>query len=68
MDGSSGVSAASVGDEAPTRTAQKAPRIKVRAMGFPFRDAGLPRHWFMGSPHLTHLSNALQRGSARRGI
>lgn len=60
MDGSSGVSAASVGDEAPTRTAQKAPRIKVRAMGFPFRDAGLPRHWFMGSPHLTHLSNALQ--------
>ena len=61
MDGSSGVSAASAGrGEASTRSAQKAPRIKVRAMGFPFRDAGIPRHWFMGSPHLTHLSNALQ--------
>jgi predicted metal-dependent hydrolase len=34
--------------------------IRVRAMGFAFRDAGIPRHWFMGSPHLTHLSNALQ--------
>jgi predicted metal-dependent hydrolase len=57
MDGSSGVSEAqAIG----SRTAQKAPRIKVRAMGFPFRDAGIPRHWFMGSPHLTHLSNALQ--------
>lgn len=39
---------------------QAAPKIKVRAMGFAFRDAGVPRHWFMGSPHLTHLSNALQ--------
>jgi predicted metal-dependent hydrolase len=60
MDGSSGVSAPSVGGDEARAPAQKAPRIKVRAMGFPFRDAGIPRHWFMGSPHLTHLSNALQ--------
>lgn len=56
MDGSSS------GESTATRTgtAHKAPKIKVRAMGFPFREAGIPRHWFMGSPHLTHLSNALQ--------
>lgn len=37
-----------------------APKIRVRAMGFPFRESEVPRFWFDGSPHLTHLSNALQ--------
>lgn len=55
MDGSS----AAV-ETTGTTTTRQAPKIKVRAMGFPFREAGIPRHWFMGSPHLTHLSNALQ--------
>ncbi len=54
MDGSSGTL-----ESTHTRSGV-APKIKVRAMGFPFRDSGIPRHWFMGSPHLTHLSNALQ--------
>lgn len=32
--------------------------IPVRAMGFPFAGQ-VPRFWFFGSPHVTHLSNAL---------
>ncbi len=54
MDGSS------VSMDAPAAGGRTAPKIKVRAMGFPFRDSEIPRFWFMGSPHLTHLSNALQ--------
>ncbi|MBX7190548.1 MAG: metal-dependent hydrolase [Sandaracinaceae bacterium] len=57
MDGSSAVESSATG-QAPR--AEGAPRIKVRAMGFPFRESGIPRHWFMGSAHLTALSNALQ--------
>ncbi len=37
-----------------------APKLRVRAMGYRFREARIPRLWMLSSPHLTHLSNALQ--------
>lgn len=37
-----------------------APPIRVRAMGFAFRESGIPRHWFHGNAHITQLGNALQ--------
>ncbi len=47
---------------APAARAEARPKkkrpIPVRAMGFPFQGT-VPRFWFFGSPHVTHLSNAL---------
>jgi predicted metal-dependent hydrolase len=34
-------------------------RIRIRAMGFPFREAGVPRWWLFGNPYPTHISNGL---------
>ena len=48
--------AASMPTPSPTKTSR---RIPVRAMGFGFRDASIPRWWFFGNPYPTHVSNAL---------
>jgi uncharacterized protein len=42
-----------------TREAPPTRPIRVRAMGFPFRDSDVPRWWFYGNPYPTHVSNAL---------
>jgi len=46
--------------EARSEARPSAPPIRVRAMGFPFRESGIPRHWFYGNAHITQLGNALQ--------
>ena len=43
----------------PSASAPTSRRIPVRAMGFGFRDADIPRWWFFGNPYPTHVSNAL---------
>ena len=40
-------------------TPKTARRIPVRAMGFGFRQAEIPRWWFFSNPYPTHVSNAL---------
>jgi predicted metal-dependent hydrolase len=44
--------------ESSAPAAKKKRAIPVRAMGFQFAEK-VPRFWFFGSPHVTHLSNAL---------
>ncbi len=52
--------AASVSPYARPVPRPSAPPIRVRAMGFGFREAAIPRHWFHGNAHITQLGNALQ--------